>query len=159
MKFLQTGGGVYLLDFGLLKTEYALRIFAYQYAHCQPEAFTIDYYNSLVAAFPAESFQRLARKYLSGIAKTYLAFPGPYNVAVKSEGRHGWDEGVMDRLAGYARCMSDVQRSDLKGLMMSFRLGGLRSTLLSNSLRRGSYAGQGEVHGVMAVPIPESQNA
>ncbi|MBA4386796.1 MAG: hypothetical protein C0404_02375 [Verrucomicrobia bacterium] len=133
-RVLRPDGGVYLLDFGLLKTDAAIRLFAYQYAHCQPEVFTIDYYNSLLAAFPSECFDRLARKHLAGRAKTFFAFPGPYNVAVKSPARNTVNGRVVTLLAGYAVALQGSQASDLKGLRISFGLGGLKSSLLDQAL-------------------------
>jgi arsenite methyltransferase len=139
-RVLEQNGSVYLLDFGLLKTETAIKEFAYQYADAQPEVFTMDYYHSLHAAFPAERYRMLTEKHLSGRARTYFSFPVPYNVAVKGEIRCGFDKMVVHSLAEYARRLTGPQKEDIRGLRISFGLGGLRSRLLDKALaedRRG----------------------
>lgn len=54
-RILKPGGGLYLADLGHLKSDESIKDFAKQYADRQPELFTLDYLNSLRAAFyPAD---------------------------------------------------------------------------------------------------------
>ncbi|MBA4386786.1 MAG: hypothetical protein C0404_02325 [Verrucomicrobia bacterium] len=133
-RVLEQSGSVYLLDLGLLKTETAIKEFAYQYADAQPEVFTEDYYHSLHAAFPAERYRLLTEKHLSGRARTYFSFPVPYNVAVKGEVRCGFDKMVVRSLAEYVGRLSRAQEADLRALRLSFAVGGLKSRFLDKAL-------------------------
>jgi arsenite methyltransferase len=67
-RVLKPDGGMYLVDFGHLKTEKSIRFFAYQYAERQAELFTLDYLYSLRAAFALEDFSLLAQKYFDSNA-------------------------------------------------------------------------------------------
>ncbi|RME23702.1 MAG: class I SAM-dependent methyltransferase, partial [Candidatus Zixiibacteriota bacterium] len=86
-RVVRPDGGLYLVDFGHLKSETSINYFAYQYADRQPELFTLDYLYSLRAAFDREDFKRLAETYLAGRAKFYSTFIMPFMVAVKSAPR------------------------------------------------------------------------
>ncbi|MCA9182894.1 MAG: class I SAM-dependent methyltransferase, partial [Planctomycetales bacterium] len=58
-RVLKPGGGLYLVDFGHLKSEKSIEYFAYQYADRQAELFTCDYLYSLRAAFQKDDFRWL----------------------------------------------------------------------------------------------------
>ena len=131
-RVLRPGGGLYLVDFGHLKSEKSIEYFAYQYSDRQPELFTLDYLYSLRAAFPLADFQRLADRYLAGRARVYSTFLMPFMVVVKSPPRAGEvPPGVRAGLAALREALPSYHRTDLKDLRTFFRLGGLGSPLLA----------------------------
>ncbi|PTD96954.1 class I SAM-dependent methyltransferase [Pseudothauera lacus] len=128
-RILKPDGGVYLVDFGHLKSERSIREFAYQYADRQPEIFTIDYLNSLRAAFPVADF-RAAAQALDGRAQVYTTLLVPYMVALKSAPRRAPDSALQARLRELHDAMPAYHQRDFKDLSTFFRLGGLRSAHL-----------------------------
>jgi SAM-dependent methyltransferase len=129
-RILKPGGGIYLVDFGHLKSEKSINYFAYQYADRQPELFTLDYLYSLQAAFQREEFKILADRHLQGRASLYSTFLSPFMVAVKSPGRATPDPGRLRKLRDIQASLPPHHQKDLADLRSFFRLGGLRSTLL-----------------------------
>ena len=131
-RVLRPGGGLYLVDFGHLKSERSIEYFAYQYSDRQPELFTLDYLYSLRAAFPLADFQRLTDRHLAGRARVYSTFLMPFMVVVKSPPRAGEvPQGVRAGLAALREALPSYHRTDLQDLRTFFRLGGLRSPLLA----------------------------
>ena len=130
-RVLRPGGGLYLVDFGHLKSEKSIEYFAYQYSDRQPELFTLDYLYSLRAAFPLADFQRLTDRHLAGRARVYSTFLMPFMVVVKSPPRAGEvPQGVRAGLAALRAALPSYHRTDLQDLRTFFRLGGLASPLL-----------------------------
>ena len=127
-RVLRPGGGVYLLDFGRLKSESSIRYFAYQYAERQSELFTIDYWNSLRAAFSLADFKTAYSETLAGKAALYSTFLAPYMVAIKSAPRRSYDPAVANRLDLMKASLAPNQLVDLKDLSAFFAFGGLRRT-------------------------------
>lgn len=128
-RVLKPGGGVYIVDFGHLRSERSIRYFAYQYADRQPELFTEDYLNSLRAAYPVEALEKAGRK-LGSAARVRSTFLAPFMVAFKSPVRGGSDERRRRLLAALRERLPDYHRADLTDLETFFRLGGLRCSLL-----------------------------
>lgn len=128
-RVLKPGGGVYINDFGRLKSVLSMRYFAQQYADRQSELFTLDYWNSLNAAFSFQDY-RSAIVPLKGIARLYSTFMVPYMVAIKSAPRRD-DVGVA---RGHFRdalsALPHHQQRDISDLATFFRLGGLSTQLL-----------------------------
>lgn len=130
-RVLKPGGGVYLVDFGHLKSERSINYFAYQYADRQPELFTLDYLYSLRAAFSLQDFRHLARKYLAAEAKLYSTFLAPFMVVIKSVRRtNTFDETMIRQLHELRDQLPPHHRRDLSDLRTFFRMGGLKSPLL-----------------------------
>ena len=130
-RVLRPGGGLYLVDFGHLKSEKSIEYFAYQYSDRQPELFTLDYLYSLRAAFPLADFQRLTDRHLAGRARVYSTCLMPFMVVVKSPPRAGEvPQGVRAGLAALRAALPSYHRTDLQDLRTFFRLGGLASPLL-----------------------------
>ena len=130
-RVLRPGGGLYLVDFGHLKSEKSIEYFAYQYSDRQPDLFTLDYLYSLRAAFPLADFQRLTDRHLAGRARVYSTFLMPFMVVVKSPPRAGEvPQGVRAGLAALRAALPSYHRTDLQDLRTFFRLGGLASPLL-----------------------------
>ncbi|WP_446810224.1 class I SAM-dependent methyltransferase [Methylomonas sp. 2BW1-5-20] len=130
-RVLKPGGGLYLVDFGHLKSEKSIRDFAYQYADRQAELFTLDYLYSLRAAFWPQDFFSLYQKYLAGCGNFYKTFVMPYMMVVKSGVRREIDPDLLDQLQELKRAMPGYHQTDLKDLMLFFRLGGLKSPYLN----------------------------
>lgn len=129
-RVLKQRGGLYLLDFGHLKSEKSINYFAYQYADRQKELFTLDYLYSLRAAYQLDDFKQATEKYLRGRAKTYSTFVSPFMVAVKSPARRRLDSELANQLKRMRQELPDFHKTDLRDLIMVFRLGGLRAQYL-----------------------------
>jgi ubiquinone/menaquinone biosynthesis C-methylase UbiE len=128
-RVLRPGGGVYLVDFGHLRSERSIRYFAYQYADRQPELFTLDYFNSLRAAFSKAEF-RAAGRSIEKRARLHSTFLSPFMVAFKSRRRNG-EPAVRARIRELRNSLPRYHQTDLNDLITFFALGGLRSRLLS----------------------------
>lgn len=129
-RILKRNGGIYLSDFGHLNSERSMQHFAYQHREQQPELFTIDYLNSLKAAFRLTDFQRLSAKHLSDRARLYSTFLIPIMVAIKSPKRRQAELTLTRELAELRHALPIPQQRDLKDLIGLFKLGGLKSSLL-----------------------------
>jgi len=126
-RVLKAGGGIYLVDFGHLKTARAIRYFAHQYADRQPPLFTVDYLNSLNAAFEVGDWKAALGRHLADRAKLYSTFLVPYMVAVKSAPQSAVTEAVRASLAALRDRLPAHHQRDFKDLRTFFRLGGLRA--------------------------------
>lgn len=126
-RVLKPGGGLYLGDFGHLKTEAAIRYFAYQYEERQPELFTADYLNSLRAAFELSTWREGWSRYLKDFGAIFSTFVVPYMVVVKSPARRPLADDLLKKLNGVYRGMPSYHKADFKDLATFFRLGGLRT--------------------------------
>jgi len=129
-RFLKPDGGVYLADFGHLKSERSIDYFAHQYADRQPELFTLDYLYSLRAAFSLADF-RAAGARLAPVARLYSTFLAPYMIAFKSRVRRGEDPALKQRLRELRARLPRHHQGDFRDLMRFFGFGGLRCGLLS----------------------------
>lgn len=130
-RVLKPEGGLYLADLGHLKSEQSIRDFADQYSDRQPELFTLDYLNSLRAAFYSSDFLSLHQKHLATVGKFYTTFMMPYMMAIKSRARRGDDaEKIIQKLQNIKLSMAANHRTDLQDLRLFFRLGGLKTPYL-----------------------------
>ena len=130
-RILKAGGGLYLVDFGHLKSEKSIRYFAYQYSDRQPELFTLDYLYSLRAAFELSDFKAASNRFLEGRAQVYSTFLMPFMVAVKSRPRIGLVSArLRSDLIALREALPRHHRADLRDLRTFFRMGGLASPLL-----------------------------
>lgn len=124
-RILKPGGGLYLVDFGHLKSEKSIEYFAYQYQAQQPELFTLDYLYSLKAAFGLDDFKRLHARHFGGRARIHSTFMMPFMVAIKSAPRRDRDPALKARLATAFDRMPKTFQKDFKDLKIFFGLGGL----------------------------------
>jgi SAM-dependent methyltransferase len=129
-RVLKPDGGVYLVDFGRLKSERSVDYFAHQYADRQPELFTLDYLYSLRAAFSVADFRSASAAFGPG-ARLYTTFLAPYMVAFKSAPRRAADPALRQRIADLRAALPRHHQVDLRDLITFFALGGLKSRLLS----------------------------
>jgi ubiquinone/menaquinone biosynthesis C-methylase UbiE len=119
-------GGIYIADFGHLKTERAIEFFACRNADRQPEPFTVDYLNSLRAAFERDDWRALARTCLGHRAGFFTTFAIPFMVAIKSPVHRRPSDDLRCALRDLYSRLSPEQRRDFHDLQRFFRLGGLR---------------------------------
>lgn len=123
-RILKPGGGVYFADLGHLRSEKSIEYFGRQYASRQPEVFTIDYLNSLRAAFSLQDFRDAARAFGEqlSVLSTFLA---PYMIVCRSATRRPPDQALASALRALRQELPDYHRTDLKDLILFFRAGGL----------------------------------
>lgn len=126
-RVLKPSGGMYLVDFAHLKTEAAIRYFAYQYEGRQPEIFTVDYLNSLRAAFELPTWREGWSKYLKEFGTLRSTFMVPYMVAAKSPARRALPDETLQKMNEFYRRMPSYQQTDFNDLATFFRFGGLKS--------------------------------
>ena len=127
-RVLKPDGGLYLIDFGHLKTKAAIQYFAYQYENRQPPLFTLDYLHSLQAAFDLAIWQEGFNSFLKNKGNLFSTFLVPYMVAIKSGNRRELPENVRAGLLKQLELMPDYHRTDIKDLITFFRLGGLKTS-------------------------------
>jgi arsenite methyltransferase len=130
-RVLKPGGGVYLADFGHLNSERSIRYFAYQHEEQQPELFTLDYLNSLRAAFDFDDFRNLVDRHFPEGIQLFSTFVCPFMVAIKSDRRNMDTCGARKALRTISETLAAPQQRDLKDLITFFRLGGLHTPLLA----------------------------
>lgn len=128
-RVLKPGGGIYMVDFGHLKAGRNIEYFANQYADRQPPLFTLDYLNSLHAAFYLEDIRSAVYPLLKQ-ARLYTTFLAPFMVALKSPARRGHDEKLMAELALMKQRLPKWHQADFADLKSFFRWGGMSCALL-----------------------------
>ncbi len=128
-RVLRDDGGIYLVDFGRLRTKASIQYFAHQYADRQPELFTQDYFYSLNAAFLSTDFRDAATA-LAGRASFHTTFGFPMMVALKSRPRRSLRSGLIEQLRQEFSRMPAHHRTDFRDLKTFFALGGLRTASL-----------------------------
>ena len=128
-RVLKPEGGIYMVDFGHLKAQRNIEYFANQYADRQPALFTLDYLNSLQAAFYFEDIRSAAQPLL-GRARLYHTFLAPFMVALKSPPRRNLDGALMAELAKMKQALPTWHQADFADLTTFFRLGGMSCALL-----------------------------
>jgi SAM-dependent methyltransferase len=124
-RVLRAGGGIYMADFGRLRSEKSIRYFAYQYADRQPELFTLDYLYSLKAAFAVDDF-RQASAILGEAVRLTRTFGAAFMVALKSVPRRTLPQPLIGRLIALRDAMPRHHRSDVRSLKTVFAVNGLR---------------------------------
>lgn len=128
-RILKPGGGIYMVDFGHLKSRRSIDYFANQYADRQPALFTLDYLNSLLAAFYLDDIRQAAQPLLQR-ARLYSTFLTPFMVALKSPPRRDVDPALTTQLAVLKQGLPDWHKADFADLTAFFRLGGMTCGLL-----------------------------
>ncbi|MEV4783200.1 class I SAM-dependent methyltransferase [Burkholderia sp. LMU1-1-1.1] len=123
-RILKPGGGVYMADFGHLKSVRSIDYFADQYKDRQHHLFTLDYRNSLHAAFYPDDFAAAVRP-LAGRATLYTTFGLPFMVALKSAPRRGDDPALAATLEQMKRDLPPHHKGDLGDLIRHFAVKGM----------------------------------
>ncbi len=129
-RVLKSGGGLYLVDFGHLKSEQSIHDFAYQYHDRQAELFTLDYLYSLQAAFWPEDFKEVYQQQLSTFGEFYKTFMIPYMMVIKSpKRRQEYNSDLIEHLHHIRHSMPTYHKKDINDLIRFFSLGGLNCNL------------------------------
>jgi len=130
-RVLKPGGGLYLADFGRLRRPDSIDYFANQYKDRQPPLFTIDYYNSLHAAFTLDDFRSACAQAFGNRARVLSTWAVPYMVVTRSEPRRELPAALVKALHELRDSLPDYHRQDLRDLRSFFAMGGVRSPALA----------------------------
>jgi SAM-dependent methyltransferase len=125
-RVLRPGGAIYIADFARLKARSSAKYFANLNREHQPELFTDDYKNSLLAAFLFEELDTLRRNELPPHAQIVSTFGVPLLTIIKSEDRPLPDDTVH-KLRAMRRELPERYRRDLDEIRFFLRMGGLKS--------------------------------
>ena len=128
-RVLKPNGGLYITDFGRLKSPQSMTDMAYMHANRQTDFFTEDYLNSMRAAFTREDFVGLSERYLDTSVQFRTTFLVPHLLAIKRTLRNRLPNETVSALGAMRRKLDPLQRRDLKEIEGFFRLGRLRSAL------------------------------
>jgi SAM-dependent methyltransferase len=127
-RVLRPGGGVYLTDFGRLKSLRSVDYFVARAAPGEDPALSVDYAQSLRAAFSREELARLSARHFGARVRVHATVVSPLVVVLKSEPRR--DAGaIKGALRRAARALPAARRDDLRQLQLFLRADGLRSAL------------------------------
>ena len=129
-RVLKPGGGVYLTDFGRLKRQDSMAYFAYQYKDRQPPLFTLDYLNSLHAAFSLADFQAACQLGFENRARVFSTWCVPYMVVVLTPPRRELPTTLKKALRRLREALPAYHQKDLADMRTFFRLGGVPSKVL-----------------------------
>ena len=130
-RVLKPDGGVYLADFGRLKRKDSIDYFAYQYEDRQPPLFTLDYLNSLHAAFSLQNFRAACSPSFGDRASVLSTWCVPFMVVVKSPPRRELPETLKKALHNLRDALPEYHKTDLADMRTFFRMGGVRSSALA----------------------------
>ena len=127
-RIVKPGGAVYLADLGRLKHEATLQFVASQDAERHPPLYTVDFLNSMRAAFPVQTLRQASRRlaFLPGLELLHT-FLVPFMVVIKTPARHTLPPSAAAACRQLWQAMSPGQRMDFEGLRRIFAWGGLRS--------------------------------
>ena len=132
-RVLKQGGGVYLADFGRLKRKDSIDYFAHQYQDRQPPLFTVDYLNSLLAAFSLQDFRSACSQSFGNHATVKSTWCVPYLVVTKTTPRRKLPKEIVNAIIQLRDTLPPHHKSDLADLLMFTRLGGLSSQALAKN--------------------------
>ena len=130
-RVLKPGGGVYLADFGRLKRQDSIEYFAYQYKDRQPPLFTLDYLNSLHAAFSLDDFKVACRLGFGDRARVLSTWCVPYMVVVMTPPRRELPAALQSTLRALRDALPVYHQTDLADMRTFFGLGGVASRVLA----------------------------
>ena len=120
---LKPGGGIYIADFGRMKRQAGQAAFANDRKAIQPDIFTLDYYNSVRAAFSLAEL-----KNASGILGPTVSLKRPFLVPFLVVMRSGHNQPITAACRDAAQRIYSTfswrQRRDFFDLTMAFRHGG-----------------------------------
>ncbi len=123
-RVLKPGGGIYLIDFGRLKRSATQRFFSRDRSAEQPENFTLDYFNSLKAAFSVDEFSRALRLLGDGLTKYETAL-APFMVIFRSAARRVPDEMARNFAGEIYANFTRSQQKDFRLYSRWLKAGGL----------------------------------
>lgn len=125
-RVLKGDGGLYLADLGHLKTEAAIRGFAFQHAGREPALYVQDFHNSLRAAFELSTWRAGWQRHLARRARLYSTWLVPFMVVLRGPTRRSLPPKLANRLRSLCERLPAPYRQDHNDLVRMLRLGGLR---------------------------------
>jgi len=125
-RVVKAEGGIYIADFGRLRSQRSMRRFAFDHVDRQHPRFTEDYMNSLRAAFTREDFARACEQ-LGSRAILHATGCVPFMLALKTPPRHDLPTDLASRFRRSAGDLDAAQHSDLQAIIRAFRAGGLKT--------------------------------
>jgi SAM-dependent methyltransferase len=129
-RVLRQDGGLYFADFGRLKRPDSIDYFANQYRDRQPKLFTLDYFNSLHAAFTLDEFRTACAGAFGTRAHVLSTWTVPFMVVSKSHKRRDLPPTLIGALHGIRDALPDFHKKDLADMRTFFSLGGVSSPML-----------------------------
>jgi arsenite methyltransferase len=129
-RILKDGGGLYLADFGRLKRGDSIEYFASQYKDRQHPLFTLDYLNSLHAAFTLQEYERACAEAFGRRAKVFSTWMVPYMLATRTPPRRALPPRLAQALGGIQADLPDYHKRDFSDLKTFFSLGGVKTPAL-----------------------------
>lgn len=130
-RVLKPSGGLYLADFGRLKRSDSIDYFAYQYKDRQHPLFTLDYFNSLHAAFTLQEFEQACADAFGSRAKVLSTWKVPYMLTTRTPSRRELPLRLTEALKAIHADMPEYHRRDFADLKTFFNLGGVKTPTLS----------------------------
>lgn len=124
-RILKSGGALYLVDFGRLKSLKSIIYFAYMNAGNQPHIFSLDYERSLRAAFLPEEFGMLMKEIIGAGASMLTTYPVPILVLIRTNPKSTDTPDLSRRLRAMRAALPARYRQDLDLIRRLFRLGGM----------------------------------
>lgn len=134
-RVLKPAGALYLADFARLKSLKSVKFFVSMNAQHQPPLFSLDYEQSMRAAFLKEEFDALVVKYFPPGVKLFSTFKVPFLIIIKTA-----DQTLpafqRQKIVAMHRALKPRYRRDLNDLRTFFALGGLRNDPFRSSDRK-----------------------
>lgn len=125
-RVLKPGGALYLADFGRLKSLKSVKFFVHMNVKHQPPLFSLDYEQSMRAAFLKEEFDALVAEHFPPEVKLFSTFKVPFLLIIKTPDQT-LPESLHRQIAAMHRALKPRYRRDLSDLRTFFALGGLRN--------------------------------
>ncbi|MBK1707184.1 hypothetical protein CKO40_22280 [Halochromatium glycolicum] len=123
-RVLRPDGGLYLADFSRLKREATRRFFAEKDQDQQPDEFTKDYLNSLLAAFTSRELRDAMGVFGLGTRFNATAFV-PFMVVIHKGVQYPILPSVRSECRAIYKRLNSRQKTDFRRLKSFFLLGGL----------------------------------
>ncbi|MCG5517210.1 MULTISPECIES: class I SAM-dependent methyltransferase [unclassified Ectothiorhodospira] len=128
-RILKPGGALYIADFGRMKRDATRQFFAEQHADRQPPIFTVDYLNSLRAAFRVDDLKKASLVLGEGVSVKTTALV-PFMVLIMRGHGYTLPESVVDSCGQILRRLPREQKEDFRDLVRFFKMGGVSAPSL-----------------------------
>lgn len=129
-RVLKDEGGLYLADFGRLKRGDSIDYFANQYKERQHPLFTLDYLNSLHAAFTLQEYEQACKDAFGHRAKVFSTWKVPYMLTTRTPARRELPQQLTEALKAIHADLPDYHKRDFADLKTFFNLGGVKTPAL-----------------------------
>lgn len=123
-RVLKPNGGIYLADFGRLKRTASQQYFAHDRNELQSKQFTVDFLNSMRAAFSVAEFKSALAE-IDATIKIHRTALAPFMMIARSDARHAIDNKMSEKIKRHYKNLTARQRRDFDNIVRWFRIGGL----------------------------------